>query len=61
MFFLRSVEEEDGEDANDEDGGCVALAFSYVIFVLVMTWSRNFGSRDQVPLLGKIDWAEALP
>ena len=26
LFSLHPIEEEDGEDANDEDGGCVALA-----------------------------------
>ena len=37
MFVLRSMEG-DGEDTNDEDGGCVASA----------PLSCNFGSRDDL-------------
>ena len=54
MFILRSMEEE-GEDADDQDGDYVALTLCHVILILVMTWSRNFSSCDEVPSSGGID------
>ena len=43
LFILHSMEEGDGEDANDEDVGYVTSA----------PLSRNFSSGDKVPSQGR--------